>query len=69
MSDADLQDAADGPRLGSEDPGGRTNPGTGIPIVVAVGIGGRIELMAEQIRLIKGGVFARQPKANRQLHR
>ena len=57
MSDADLQDAAGGPRLGSEDPGGRSNSGTGIPLVVAVGIGGRIELTAEQVMLIKGGVF------------
>src|SRR5712691_7358593 len=31
-------------------------PETG-PALVAVGIGGRIELVAEQIRLIKGGVF------------
>ena len=57
MSDADLQDAAGGPHLGSADPAGRTNPGTGIPLVVAAGIGGRIELTAEQVRLIKGGVF------------
>ncbi len=57
MSDVDLQDAAGGPRLGSADPGGRTNPGAGIPLVVAVGIGGRIELMTEQVRLTKGGVF------------
>jgi hypothetical protein len=28
-----------------------------IPALVAVGIGGRIELVAEQIRLVKGGVF------------
>jgi hypothetical protein len=31
-------------------------PGTG-PALVAVGIGGRIELVDEQVRLIKGGVF------------
>ncbi len=31
-------------------------PWTG-PAIVAVGIGGRIELVDEQIRLIKGGVF------------
>jgi hypothetical protein len=30
---------------------------TQIPALVAVGIGGRIELVAEQIRLVKGGVF------------
>jgi hypothetical protein len=30
--------------------------GTG-PAIVAVGIGGRIELVDEQVRLIKGGVF------------
>ncbi len=57
MSDADLQESAGGPRLGSEDPGARTNSGTGIPLLVAVGIGGRVELTAEHIRLIKGGVF------------
>jgi hypothetical protein len=31
-------------------------PGAG-PALVAVGIGGRIEMVDEQIRLIKGGVF------------
>jgi len=50
----------DGARI--RDPVSRT-PGIGelpaihIPALVAVGIGGRIELVAEQIRLIKGGVF------------
>jgi hypothetical protein len=48
MSDADLQDDAGGRR---------TISGTDMPLLVAVGIGGRLELAAEQIRLIKGGVF------------
>lgn len=51
MYNADLhQDHARGHPLASE------TSGTG-PALVAVGIGGRIELVAEQIRLIKGGVF------------
>jgi hypothetical protein len=51
MYNADLhQDHARGHRPVSE------TPGTG-PALVAVGIGGRIELVDEQIRLIKGGVF------------
>jgi len=54
MSDADLEAATGSHRL-SGDPGGTTT--TGIPLFVAFGIGGRIELTAEQIRLIKGGVF------------
>ena len=56
MSDADLDAAAGGHRP-SEDPGGTTNSASEIPLLVAFGIGGRIELTAEQIRLIKGGVF------------
>jgi len=55
MSDADLG-AAGGDRHLTEDPGGRT-VATEIPLFVASGIGGRIELTADQIRLIKGGVF------------
>ena len=51
MYNADsYRDDASGRRLVSE------TTGTG-PALVAVGIGGRIELMDEQIRLIKGGVF------------
>jgi hypothetical protein len=51
MYSADLpQDSTSGHRRVSE------TPGTG-PALVAVGIGGRIELVDEQIRLIKGGVF------------
>jgi len=51
MYNADLQqDDARGRGLVSQ------TAGTG-PALVAVGIGGRIELVAEQIRLIKGGVF------------
>src|SRR6266852_1645060 len=47
MSDADLE----------VDAGGRTTSAIEMPLIVAFGIGGRIELTAEQIRLIKGGVF------------
>jgi hypothetical protein len=51
MYSTDLhQDDARGHRRVSE------TPGTGHALV-AIGIGGRIELVAEQIRLIKGGVF------------
>jgi hypothetical protein len=56
MSDADLETAADGHRR-SEDPGEATISATGTPLIVAFGIGGRIELTSEQIRLRKGGVF------------
>jgi hypothetical protein len=55
MSDADLEAAAGGHPL-SRDPGGTTTAPE-IPLFVAFGIGGRIELGPEQIRLIKGGVF------------
>jgi hypothetical protein len=57
MSNADLEDAAGAQRLVSQAPGTRNLSGIEIPVLVAVGIGGRIELAAEQIRLIKGGVF------------
>src|SRR5271154_2964553 len=57
MSDADLQDIAGGHRTGSQTPGNRTLSAIEPPQLVAVGIGGRLELAAEQIRLIKGGVF------------
>src|SRR5690349_8869503 len=44
-----------------DDPGGHRRdfaaPGSAAPMLVAVGIGGRVELVDEQIRLIKGGVF------------
>jgi hypothetical protein len=58
MYNADLeQDDAGRHRLVSQTPRTREMSGTPIPALVAVGIGGRIELVAEQIRLIKGGVF------------
>src|ERR1700693_272116 len=57
MSNTDLEDAAGGQRLVSQAPGTRNLSGIESPVLVAVGIGGRIELVAEQIRLIKGGVF------------
>ena len=57
MSDADLEEGAGGHRLVSHAPGGGTMPGTQTALIVAVGISGRIELTAEQIRLIKGGLF------------
>jgi hypothetical protein len=44
-----------------DDPGGHRRdfaaPAIVSPMLVAVGVAGRIELVAEQIRLIKGGVF------------
>src|SRR5438067_9806480 len=44
-----------------DDPGGHRRdfaaPAIVSPMLVAIGIAGRIELVAEQIRLIKGGVF------------
>jgi hypothetical protein len=54
MSDADL-DAAVGGRL-SED-SAETTAAPGTPLIVAFGIGGRIELTPEQIRMTKRGVF------------
>ena len=57
MYSADLEDNAGGHRPVSRLPGSAGTSGTLIPALVAVGIGGRIELVAEQIRLIKGGVF------------
>jgi hypothetical protein len=57
MSNADLQENAGGYELTSQAPGDRTISGTEMPLLVAVGLGGRIELAAEQIRLLKGGVF------------
>ena len=58
MSNADLEEDAGGHRLVSRAPGRRNlSSGIEIPLLVAVGIGGRIELAGEQIRLIKGGVF------------
>jgi len=56
MSNADVEDDA-GHRLESRAPGRRNMSGIEIPLLVAVGIGGRLELTAEQIRLVKGGVF------------
>jgi hypothetical protein len=57
MSDADLHDIAGGHRTASQVPGSGTMSGIEAPQLVAVGIGGRLELATEQIRLIKGGVF------------
>jgi hypothetical protein len=58
MSNADPEEDAGGRRLVSRAPGRRNlSSGIEIPLLVAVGIGGRIELAGEQIRLIKGGVF------------
>jgi hypothetical protein len=57
MSNADLEENAGGHRLVSRTPGRRNLSGIEIPLLVAVGIGGRLELVAEQIRLVKGGVF------------
>jgi hypothetical protein len=57
MSNADLADDPGGHRLESRTPGGRNLAGVETPLLVAVGIGGRLELTAEQIRLVKGGVF------------
>src|SRR5687767_5671547 len=55
MFDADLEDGAGGRRQVSLTPGVRLI--SGIPALVAVGTGGRIELVGEELRLIKGGVF------------
>src|SRR6266850_5774632 len=57
MYNADLGDDAGGHRRGFAAPGLGDPPGIERPALVAVGIGGRIELVAEQIRLTKGGVF------------
>lgn len=56
MSDADTEDPA-GTRLEPND-GGRTMvTASEIPLLVADGIGGRLEVTEEQVRLLKGGVF------------
>jgi hypothetical protein len=52
MSGADLEASG-----AHRDPAGETKSAAGTPLLVAVGIGGRIELTTAQIRLIKGGVF------------
>ena len=57
MSDADLEDDTGGHRLRARAPRSGHTSGLEIPLLVAVGIGGRLELTAEQIRLVKGGVF------------
>lgn len=57
MSDADLEEAAGSQHPTSRVPATRRISPVETPLLVAVGIGGRLELAAEQIRLIKGGVF------------
>jgi hypothetical protein len=57
MSDVDVRDDPDGHRPASAPTGRRPRSGSETPLFVAVGIGGRIELTAEQVRLVKGGVF------------
>jgi hypothetical protein len=57
MYHADFGDDARARRVVSHRPPSGGNTAIEIPALVAVGIGGRIELVAEQIRLIKGGVF------------
>ena len=57
MSNADPEGDAGGLRLVSQAPQGRSLFAIETPLFVAVGIGGRIELAGERIRLIKGGVF------------
>lgn len=55
MSDADVADDPPPRRPASPPPGAGQE--AAIPLLVAVGIGGRIELTFEQVRLVKGGVF------------
>ena len=57
MYSADFDDDTGGRRRLSRASGSGRVSAVGPPVLVAVGIGGRIELVAEQIRLIKGGVF------------
>ncbi|HEV2335182.1 MAG TPA: hypothetical protein VGS13_06785 [Stellaceae bacterium] len=57
MSDGDVKAAGGGHRPVSQAPGERTIAGADTSLFVAVGIGGRLELTAEEIRLVKGGVF------------
>src|SRR5271170_5235475 len=57
MSDADLQIESGDPRRVSLPPAGAVASESEVPLLVAVGVGGRLELAAEQLRLIKGGVF------------
>ena len=57
MSNADLGEAAGGRRRASPALSSGATSGVKPPLFVAVGIGGRLELAAEQIRLVKGGVF------------
>jgi len=57
MSNAELRDDPDRRRPAAQSSGRRAVPGSEPLLFVAVGIGGRIELTAEQIRLVKGGVF------------
>jgi hypothetical protein len=57
MSDADIKDDTGAHRPASEAPGGWHMSGIETPALVAVGIGGRIELTADRLRLVKGGVF------------
>ena len=58
MSNADLQEGARAHRGVSAASGDGEMAGiVATPVLVAVGIGGRLELAAEQIRIVKGGVF------------
>jgi hypothetical protein len=57
MYNADFEGDAGARRLPSDPPGNGGISAIEIPPLVAIGIGGRIELVAEQIRLIKGGIF------------
>jgi hypothetical protein len=57
MSDADVREAAGRQRPSSRASGTRIASTGETPLLVAVGIGGRLELTAEHIRLVKGGVF------------
>jgi hypothetical protein len=57
MYDVDWKDDAGGERRVPPAPRTGLLSGAEVPALVAVGISGRIELVAEQIRVIKGGVF------------
>ena len=57
MSNVDLEAGAGGQRPGSRAPATRSISPVETPLLVAVGIGGRLELAEERIRLIKGGLF------------
>ena len=57
MSNVDLPDGGSAHRGVSAASGIGDMAGIATPALAAVGIGGRLELAAEQIRIVKGGVF------------